>query len=83
MARPSYGLDLGNIEEALCGLANAASRIATTVTPPAADGHDATGGTVASLTEAVMGITAGLVGIAHAIDGLAQAIRDREHPHHE
>ena len=39
-------------------------------------GHDATGGHVASLTEAVMGITAGLVSIASSIDNLADAVRE-------
>jgi hypothetical protein len=40
----------------------------------AAPGHDETGGTVDSLTEAVMGITAGLCRIADAIESLAQAV---------
>lgn len=41
-----------------------------------APGHDATGGTVDSLTEAVMGITGGLVRIADAMNNVADAIRD-------
>lgn len=34
-------------------------------------GHDAAGGTVVSLTEAIMGVTAGLMAIARALDKLA------------
>ena len=41
-------------------------------------GQDATGGSVASLTEAVMGITAGLVQIADAINNLADATRNQQ-----
>jgi hypothetical protein len=40
-----------------------------------AGNHDASGGYVASLTEAVMGVTAGLCRIADAIDGLSSAVR--------
>ena len=40
-------------------------------------GEDATGGCVHSLTEAVMGITAGLVRIAEAIDGLSNSISEK------
>lgn len=40
-------------------------------------GNDATGGYVTSLTEAVMGITAGLCKIADAIDGLSAAVDRR------
>jgi hypothetical protein len=48
------------------------------VTPVAAPGQDAAGGTVASLTEAVMGVTAGLCQIAEAIHALAGAVRSRD-----
>jgi len=40
-------------------------------------GTDAAGGSVASLTEAVMGITAAMVQIAGAITDLADAVRER------
>ena len=43
-------------------------------------GHDAAGGTVDSLTEAVMGITAGLVRIAEALHRLADAHEDAREP---
>lgn len=42
-----------------------------------APGKDAAGGTVSSLTEAVMGITAGLVRVADALLDIANAIRER------
>lgn len=49
------------------------------ITPISAlPGNDAAGGTVNSLTEAVMGVTAGLVRIADAISDLAEAVRERE-----
>jgi pyruvate/oxaloacetate carboxyltransferase len=55
-----------------------AKRIANAITPlNAAPGHDATGGTVDSLTEAVMGVTAGLQAIASAIESLAEAVREK------
>ena len=51
-------------------------RLASAITPAGAPGTDATGVSVGSLTEAVMGITAGLVRIAEAIDGLSEAVRE-------
>ena len=59
------------MEESLIRLAQAITPIDTLA------GTDAAGGEVGSLTEAVMGVTAGLVMIAHAIDALAEAVRDR------
>lgn len=53
-------------------------RIANAISADAAPGNDAAGGTVNSLTEAVMGVTAGLFRIAEAIDGLASALEDRK-----
>lgn len=41
-----------------------------------APGHDAAGGTVDSLTEAVMGVTAGLCRIADAIEAHTAAMED-------
>lgn len=67
-----------NVEEALADLAYAATSIASSITPSVLPGTDATGGTVASLTEAVMGITAGLVQVAEAIDRLAEAVHRME-----
>lgn len=58
-------------------LADAIRRAGYAVTAPAAPGRDATGGTVGSLTEAVMGVTAGLCRIADAVNELAEAIREK------
>ena len=52
-------------------------RISNAIGGKGSPGQDATGGTVDSLTEAVMGTTAGLVRIADAISDLAEAIRER------
>lgn len=57
---------------------DAITKVAHAIAANAAPGHDATGGTVASLTEAVMGITAGLCRVAESIESLADAIRDRD-----
>jgi len=52
-------------------------RLAGAITPTdALPDDDVMGGKVSSLTEAVMGRSAGLVRIAEAIDGLADAVRD-------
>jgi len=59
-------------------LAYSAKQIAAAITPQdVAPGNDATGGTVASLTEAVMGVTGGLVQIANAIQFLAETINEK------
>lgn len=55
------------------------SSLADAITPvESLGGRDAAGGHVASLTEAVMGVTAGLVRIAEAIESLASAVRSRD-----
>ena len=54
-----------------------ARKLANAVTASASPGRDAAGGHVGSLTEAVMGNTAGLVRIADAINNLADAVRER------
>jgi hypothetical protein len=69
--------DAANLADVVHGLVRATRAVADSITPSdAAPGHDATGGTVASLTEAVMGVTAGLYAIASAIGELAGAVRD-------
>jgi hypothetical protein len=50
--------------------------VARAITASAGAGRDEAGGHVESLTEAVMGVTAGLVQIADAIRELAHAVRD-------
>ena len=65
-------LEPANLVDVLDCLAKSTRQIAGAITPQqAAAGRDAAGGHVASLTEAVIGVTAGL----HAI---ADAIRDRD-----
>jgi len=53
-------------------------RIADAITPNIAGGPDKTGGHIESLTESVMGVTAGLCKIADAISDLASAVRERQ-----
>lgn len=58
-------------------LADRIGAVANAITPRGlAPGHDATGGTVASLTEAVMGMTAALVQVAEGLRDIAEAIRE-------
>lgn len=54
------------------------SRIAQAITADAAPNQDASGGTVASLTEAIMGVTAGLCRIAEAIHHHAETLQEIE-----
>lgn len=58
----------------LDALTQAVHRISTAITANAMPGHDAAGGTVDSLTEAVMGMTASLQAIAGALGEVATAI---------
>ena len=52
------------------------NRLSGSITSQGMPGTDATGGTVYSLTESVMGITAALVQIADSINDLAEAVRE-------
>jgi hypothetical protein len=66
-----------SIEKSLAQLAFGVELIANSITPmQAAPGHDETGGTVMSLTEAVMGITAALMRVAESNESIAEAIRE-------
>jgi len=57
------------------GIENSIHTLANSITPSnVLAGHDAVGGTVCSLTEAVMGITGGLCRIAEAINNFADII---------
>ena len=68
-----YENEVGN------AVANGFTKLARAITPLSAmAGTDAAGGRVESLTEAVMGVTAGLVQIAEAISDLAEAVRERD-----
>ena len=67
-----------NLVDVVQRLADKTGSVAKAICPQdAMAGKDAAGGHVGSLTEAVMGMTAGLVRIAEAIDGLADAVRER------
>jgi hypothetical protein len=68
---------LTGLENVASAIEDAAGTIAHAITPlDAMPGKDETGGTIHSLTEAVMGVTAGLCKIADSISDLAQAVRD-------
>lgn len=65
-----------NLIDVLEGLPRACQKIAHAISADAAPSNDATGGRVDSLTEAVMGVTAGLVAISRSIDNLALAVQE-------
>lgn len=68
-----------NVVDVLHELAHQTNKVARAIYPfETAGADDATGGHVRSLTEAVMGVTAGLCQIASAIEILAKAVRNRE-----
>lgn len=65
-------------EEQLDKIVGAVKGVRDAITPfSALPGRDETGGVITSLTEAVMGMTAGLVKIADSISELAAAVRER------
>jgi tetrahydromethanopterin S-methyltransferase subunit B len=65
------------LQDVLKEFASAARGIRSAIMPATTlPGRDATGGAVGSLTEAVMGLSAGLVQIASAITDLAEAVRE-------
>jgi hypothetical protein len=67
-----------NVVDVIDHLARRVGAVARAITPTdSLAGEDATGGRVESLTEAVMGLTAGMVQIANAIESLACAVRER------
>lgn len=77
------GAPTGNIVTVIDRLAYSTDKVAAAITPVAVAGTDAVGGSVSSLTEAVMGVTGGLCQIAEAIQELArrearQAIADHD-----
>lgn len=65
-----------DIDQIAESISTGLKRIAHAISADAAPGHDETGGTVSSLTEAVMGVTAGLCRVAEAIGDLAEAVRE-------
>lgn len=81
------GLQGANIVDVIDRLATCVKAVGTAITPAnAAAGQDAMGGHVESLTESIMGVTAGLQqiaeelshlsSIASAIESLADAVRE-------
>jgi hypothetical protein len=58
------------------GIIRALSSVALAITTNASPGTDETGGFVASLTEAVMGVSAGLIRISESIELLAHAVEN-------
>lgn len=67
-----------NVVDVLDRLAARVGSVAIAITPLGdLPGQDAVGGHVASLTEAVMGLTAGLCRIAESIQSLADAVGER------
>ena len=70
--------EVANLVDVVDFVASGLRCVARAITPNIPGSKDATGCHVASLTEAVMGLTAGSVAIAEAINNLADAVRDRE-----
>lgn len=70
--------EAANLVDTTDRMASGIYRLALAIMPNAAGGKDANGGHVESLTEAVMGVSAGLARIADAIESLADAVRHRE-----
>ncbi|MGA1753171.1 MAG: hypothetical protein ACO395_07420 [Pontimonas sp.] len=70
---------VANVVDVVDQIADATYCVAKAIADPAAAaGRDDTGGYVNSLTEAVMGMTAGLCKIASSINYLADAVRERD-----
>jgi hypothetical protein len=70
--------DEDEVAMAVNGIAVAIEHLADGITPlDALPGHDAAGGTVTSLTEAVVGLTAGMFKIAEAIERVAEALENK------
>ena len=68
-------------EKDLAEFINAIQKIAHAICPPTTPDsmtQDAAGGSVGSLTEAIMGVTAGLFAIAESIESLSQSVDSLE-----
>lgn len=74
---PDANSDPANVVDVLASLASATNRVGVAIVGSAAAGPDAAGVHVDSLTESVMGVTAGLMEIARAINSLAEAVREK------
>ena len=66
------GQELANIGAQMEAVSGALSRLSAAILPICQPGKDASGGTVDSVTEALMGVTGGLVQIAEAVEEVAR-----------
>jgi hypothetical protein len=66
----------GDVLDVIDSVKDASRRIANAISADAAPGHDAAGGMVSSLTEALMGLTSAGMAIAEAINNVAEAMRE-------
>ena len=73
---PDGNFEPANVVDVLSKVAQAMQSVSYSITANAAGSHDASGGYITSLTEAVMGVTAGLHAIAGSISELAEAQRE-------
>lgn len=71
-------LEPANTVDGLFEISRAVRHAARAIASDGAPGHDETGGYVDSLTEALMGVTAGLCRIAESIQNLADAVRESQ-----
>ena len=72
-------LEPANLVDVVDKAAHGLFRIAHAIYPPnTAPGHTKDGGTVASLTEAMMGVADGLHRISLSISDLAEAVREQK-----
>lgn len=67
-------MDSELLEELLTGVISRLKYVGDAISADAAPGHDATGGAVSSLSEAIMGVTSGLCKIADALNNIANAM---------
>ena len=70
--------EAANVVDGLFAVSRSVRGVALAIFPDALPAADPTGGHVASLSEAVMGITNGLVRVADALQQIAQAINDHD-----
>lgn len=71
-------LEPANVVDTLYAISLSGRAIANAILPAGTSpGTDETGGTVDSLTEAVMGLTGAMIQVASAISEVAEAIREK------
>jgi hypothetical protein len=67
--------EVANVVDVIDFVAGGLRSVARSITPNIPGSNDASGSHVASLTEAVMGVTSGLMAISSSISDLADAVR--------